>query len=320
MADPAVNRHGILATLVAVTLWTCNDACTKLASEVFPAGEMMAIRGVFAVAIAVSVVVGTGHGRMLWRGARAVLRPIVLIRALLDAAAVIAFLKALAHMQLADVTAISQATPIIMTLMAAALGLERIGWRRMLAILVGFSGVLLIVKPSADGFTVYAVLAVLSAAVVAARDLLTRHIDPSIPSPIIALATAVSGGLTGLALGATEEWSPVFVAPTLYLVVAGILVTLGNLSIVIAYRHAEVGVIAPFRYFGILIALLLGYAIFAALPDGVTIIGIALIMGSGIYTMHRERVRRLAATSAQSRLEKPPKSPPKDARAAWTIR
>ncbi len=133
LADPAVNRRGILATLIAVVLWTCNDTCGKLASEVFPTGEMMAIRGVFAVSIAVSLVVVTGHGRMLWRGARLVLRPMVLLRALLDAAVVFSFLKALAHMQLADVTAISQATPIIMTLMAAAFGLERIGWRRFLA-------------------------------------------------------------------------------------------------------------------------------------------------------------------------------------------
>jgi drug/metabolite transporter (DMT)-like permease len=321
MADPAVNRRGILATLIAVVLWTCNDTCGKLASEVFPTGEMMAIRGVFAVAIAVSLVVGTGHGRMLWRGAALFLRPMVLLRAILDAAVVLTFLKALAHMQLADVTAISQATPIIMTLLAAAFGMEHIGWRRFLAILVGFSGVMLVVKPSTDGLTIYATLAVISAALVAVRDLLTRYIDPVIPSPVIALVTAVAGALTGLALGTTEEWKPAFVAPTIYLMLAGILVTLGNLSIVIAYRDAEVGVVAPFRYFSIVTALLLGYMVFADLPDAISIIGILLIIASGIYTMHRERLRRrLAAETAPGPLENLPEKRSKDANAAWTMR
>jgi drug/metabolite transporter (DMT)-like permease len=318
LADPAVNRRGIVATLTAVVLWTCNDTCGKLASEVFPTGEMMAIRGVFAIAIAVTLVLGTGHGRILWRGAHLFLRPMVLLRALLDAVVVLTFLKALAHMQLADVTAISQATPIIMTLLAAAFGLERIGWRRFLAVLIGFSGVLLVVKPSTDGLSAYATLAVASAALVALRDLLTRYIDPVIPSAVIALVTAVAGAVTGLLLGITEEWKPAFVTPSLYLILAGILVTLGNLSIVIAYRDAEVGVVAPFRYFSIVTALLLGYLIFASLPDRISMMGILLIIASGVYTMHRERVRRREATTAAAPLGVQAGS--KEKSAAWTTR
>ena len=133
--------------------------------------------------------------------------------------------------------------------------------------------------------------------------------------------TAVAGGLAGLALSATEEWQPLVVTPTLYLVLAGLLVTLGNLSIVIAFRNTDVGVIAPFRYFGILMALLLGYMIFGDLPDVISIAGIVLIMASGIYTMHRERVRRrLAAASAAARVEDPLAIRPRGARAAWTMR
>jgi len=300
-AAPAGQRRGIAATLGAVTLWTCNDTCGKLASEVFPTGEMMAVRGIFAIALAVGIVVYTGHGRTLLHGGKLFLRPMLLLRAGLDAAVVLAFLKALAHMPLANVTAISQTTPIIMTLIAAAFGLERIGWRRALAILIGFSGVLLVVKPTADGLTIYAGLAILSAALVAVRDILTRFIDPGIPSPIIALGTAVVGALSGLGLGLTEDWGPVLVPSTLYLVLAGILVTFGNLMIVVAYRAAEAGILAPFRYFSIVMALILGYVVFKNLPDLISILGIVLIIGSGVYTMHRERVRRLAAAQAETK-------------------
>src|SRR5262249_62404721 len=106
-----------------------------------------------------------------------------------------------------------------------------------------------------------------AAAVVAVRHLITRHLDPAIPSPIVALVTAFAGGLTGLALGAGESWSPILVAPTLYLVVAGLFVSLGNLAIVVACRDADFGIIAPFRYFAIITALVMGYAVFRTLPD-----------------------------------------------------
>jgi drug/metabolite transporter (DMT)-like permease len=302
MAHPAVNRRGIFATLLASIFWTCNDACGKLATETFPTGEIMAVRSLFAIGLSTAVVVGMGHGRALLRDLRLFLAPVPVIRALLDAAVILSFYKALPYIQLADITAISQTTPIVMTLLAAALGIERVGWRRFLAVAVGFSGVLLIAKPSGEGFTAYALFAVLSAALVAVRDLLTRRVNPGVPSPIIALMTAIAGGLTGLGLGVTEQWQSVMVAPTFYLMVAGLLVTFGNLAIVIACRDADLGVIAPFRYFGIPIALLLGYLLFRDLPDLISICGIVLIIGSGIYTLHREQVRRRLAAASDAAL------------------
>jgi drug/metabolite transporter (DMT)-like permease len=321
MADPAVNRRGILATLLASIFWTCNDACGKLATETFPTGEIMAVRSVFAIALSVGVVIVMGHGHVLLRGARLLLSPLLIFRALLDAAVILTFYKALPFIPLANITAISQTTPIIMTVLAAVLGMESVGWRRFLAVLVGFSGVLLIVKPSAQGLSIYALFAVLSAAIVAVRDLITRHLDPGIPSPIIALMTAIAGGLTGLGLGVTEQWTSAFVVPTLYLVIAGLFVTFGNLAIVIACRDADLGVIAPFRYFGILIALLLGFLVFRDLPDMVSVIGIVLIIGSGIYTMHREQVRRRLAAASRAPAPGPPtnKRPPGTS-TAWTVR
>jgi drug/metabolite transporter (DMT)-like permease len=199
--------------------------------------------------------------------------------------------------------------------------MESVGWRRFLAVLVGFSGVLLIVKPSAQGLSIYAFFAVLSAAIVAVRDLITRHLDPGIPSPIIALMTAIAGGFTGLGLGVTEQWTSAFVAPTLYLVIAGLFVTFGNLAIVIACRDADLGVIAPFRYFGILIALLLGFLVFRDLPDMISVFGIVLIIGSGIYTMHREQVRRRLAAASRAPAPGPPTSRrPPGTSTAWTVR
>jgi drug/metabolite transporter (DMT)-like permease len=319
MADPADNRRGIIATVAACVFWTCNDACGKLATEFFPTGQIMAVRSVFAIALAIIVVVVAGHGPSLLRSARLFLSPILLTRAGLDAAVILTFYKALPHIPLGDITAISQTTPIILTLLAAAIGIERIGWRRFLAILAGFGGVVLIAKPSGDAFTLYALLAIFSAALVAIRDILTRYVDATIPSPVIALMTAIAGGLTGVALAATEEWRSVMAAPTLYLALAGALVTLGNLAIVIAFRKTDVGVVAPFRYFSIPAALLLGYLLFGDLPGTVSIAGILLIMASGIYTMHRERVR-LAEQSAVGGGEQPRPGRPTGAATALTTR
>jgi drug/metabolite transporter (DMT)-like permease len=174
------------------------------------------------------------------------------------------------------------------------------------AILIGFLGVLIVVRPSGNGLTVYALLAVASSAISATRDLITRSIDPSVPSAVVALMSAVAGAVAGLALGATESWIWPPVLPVTYLAGAGLLVTLGNLAIVIAYRNAELGVVAPFRYLSIAISLALGYLVFGTLPDTVSFAGILLIMAGGIYTIYREQARRREELGAAARLAAAP--------------
>ena len=293
---PADNRRGILAMLAAMFCFITNDTLLKLASASYPPGQIMAFRGALASALALAIVASLGQLRQL--GALA--SPFVLVRAGLESGVAFLFITSLARLPIANVTAITQSTPILMTLMTVVLGIERVRWRRWSAILVGFAGVLLIVKPTPAGFNLYALIALAAAALVAARDLATRFIGEEVPSPVVTFSTTASVCLAGLVAGMGEGWQPLG-REALFLVGAAVLVTLGNLAIIVAFRNTEVSVVSPFRYSVILLAILSGFLVFGELPDAAAIAGIALVVGSGIYTIHREQVRLREAAHGATR-------------------
>lgn len=293
MSPPLSNRRGIVSMLVAMAFFVTNDTALKLASTTLPPGQIMAIRGLFASLFAIGLVAILGESRRLGGLAS----PKVLLRASLEAAVAFLYITSLAHLPLANILSILQATPIIMTLIAVVLGLERVGWRRWCAVLVGFAGVLLIVKPTVD-FNVYSGLALASAALVAARDLVTRSIGGEVPSIVVTLSTTSAVSAAGFALAAGEVWQPLDHGDLALLGGAALVVTLGNLMIIQAFRLAEVAVVSPFRYSIVPMSILMGFLVFQELPDLVSVIGIGLIMTSGLYTLHREHTRTRAAIAS----------------------
>jgi len=167
-----------------------------------------------------SVVFASGEARHL----RELRAPIVALRALVESFVAFTFISALGALPLADITAILQTTPIVLTVLAVVLGLETVGWRRWGAILAGFFGVLLIVKPGWTGFNVYAGLALLSAFLVAVRDLMTRRIAGHIPTVVVTLATTVLEGEPDDILDMpTESLVPLALAAAIAIVFAGFL-------------------------------------------------------------------------------------------------
>ncbi len=291
MPSPAANRRGILAMLAAMSLFTANDALLKLASATHPPGQIMAVRGVFAVLLTFAVI---GASKQFFQ-VRSVLSPIVVLRACLEASVAFLFITSLAVLPLANITAILQATPIIMALMAVVLGIETVGWRRWSAIAVGFIGVLLIVRPGLAGFDAYALLALVTAALVACRVFATRAIGAHVPSLVITLATTAGVCLAGFLIGAAEDWRPLAAGDIGLLAAAAALVTTGNFAVIIALRGTEISAVSPFRYSNVPLAIFLGFVVFGDVPDPLASMGIALIVASGIYTLHRERIRHREA-------------------------
>ncbi len=161
----------------------------------------------------------------------------------------------------------------------------------MLALSVGFIGVLFVVRPGAESFNAAAIVAVLSTFLVAARDLTTRTIGNDVPSTVVSLTTTILVGLVAVAYGFTETWLPVWRIQTVYVALAAILVTVGTFFIISAFRRTDVGVISQYRYAIIVFATVLGYVVWGDVPDLFAALGVALIVGSGLYTMHRQRVR-----------------------------
>lgn len=281
------NLRGILAILASSAGFVVNDALVKLATAELPTSQIIVLRGIMATII---LAMATTFARS-WRPPGVLMQPAMLIRLAAAAGATLFIVAALRHLPLATTSAILQVTPLVVTAGAALLLGAEVGWRRWLASIVGFAGVLLIVKPGSASFVPEAWIALTALAFTATRDLTTRFIDHSTPSLLIATVSSLVVTLGGGALALFEPW----VTPSQYvlwlLLGAAICLYFAYYLGVVAMRIGELAVVSPFRYSLVLLALLLGYLMWGHVPDLISCGGIALICGSGLYLLHRERVR-----------------------------
>jgi drug/metabolite transporter (DMT)-like permease len=279
------NLRGITALLAAMAVFVVNDTLMKVASASLPMGEAIFLRGLTTTVLCTILLYNLGYFWTLPQAAS----PRMLTRALADVGSAFFFLGALVHMPIGDVFGILQFTPLAITAGAAMFLGARVGWRRWLATIVGFAGVLIIVRPGGAGFTPYAILALLSVLCATARDLLTRSLPLSVPSLIIvggssAVVTLVSGGFALL-----ERWiwppSPAMLA----VLTASIALLAGQHWLVIAMRAGEIAVVAPFRYSIILWAIASGFLVWGEVPDLASWVGMAVVSAAGLYTFLREQ-------------------------------
>jgi len=289
------NRRGIIAFSLAIVLFVINEALCKLVFATVPASQIMAVRGL--IALAVIVIVAFSFGAM--RHIRQALNGRVMIRSTADLFGSYLYMVALFHMPIGNMMAINMASPLMMTAVVALLLRETVGWRRWSAVVVGFIGVLLVVQPSAGSFNAYALLAIAAVICIVARDLVTRRIDADIPSLIVTLTNVAMMTVVAGALALIEGWVAMGWYEITLLAISAVFIVGGYLLAVDAFRHAEVPVIVPLRYTGLLWALLLGYLIWGDVPNQLAAAGIALIVLSGLYVLHRERVRGVTPVPAE---------------------
>lgn len=292
------NLKGILAILTASTAFVGHDACVKLLSAELPSSEIVILRGIVTVAIFAIGVPALGAMRPL----SVLLTPLMLVRLVSSAAGTVFIVLALRYLPLATTTTVLQATPLVVTAGAVLLYGDVVGWRRWLAVLTGFAGVVLIVKPGGD-FGGAAYLILMGLVCTTARDLSTRGLSRDVPSIFVAGASVVVSTLTGFLLVPLDApWS--MPAPWAW---GALAVSAGFLFIALTFmtvglRTGEIAVVAPFRYAPVPVALLLGYWLWGDVPDALAWLGIALVIGAGLYTLHRE----LSATKQVSALKPAP--------------
>lgn len=284
------NRRGILGMIASMVLFICNDALIKHVSESLPTGQIIFLRGLSATLLIATMAVALGA----WRQMPAVFDRPVLARAAIDSLGTFLYLLALFNMPIANVTAVNLSVPLMLTVCAAFLLREQVGWRRWSAVVAGFVGVLLVVQPAAAGFNWFALVALAATATHAARDLLTRRIRAGIPSIIVTLSTAIVVTIAAAGVSAIEGWQPLPMRELTLLIVASAFLSGGYYLVIDCMRHGELSVVAPFRYTAMLWALLLGYLVWGDVPNLLAWFGIALLVGSGLYIFHREQVRRRA--------------------------
>lgn len=288
MRQPAANRRGMIALTFGMAAYTVNDALVKLVARELPFGEVLFLRGAMSTAMFVAALTASGMVHHLFKAAT----PMVLWRALFDALGTVFFIAALVNMYIADLSAVVMTSPLMLTALAALMLGDRIGWRRWAAICVGLAGTLFIVKPTAGAFDAWALAGLAAALCSAARDLTTRRIDPAIPSLIVGLCGTLMVTLSGAAIGLTEQWIMPNATQWTLLAIASAFLGLGTYLVVHAFRGVEIAAVAPFRYTLLIWMGIAGYLAFGEVPDRWAFVGAALIALSGLYTLHREAVRR----------------------------
>lgn len=280
------NMRGALLMMASMAGFVLNDTMMKLVSEDLELFQAVFLRGIGATLLL---------GILAWYKNVLIYRPepgefkIIAWRCFAEISATFCFLTALFNMPLANATAILQSLPLSVTLAASIFLGYQVGWRRYLAIVLGFIGVIVIVRPGTDGFNVYSLWALGAVAFVTLRDLLSHRLNSSTPSIYVALfASASIMILAGLA-STTQEWREVSPQLGMYLTAAAGFILVGYVAGVAAMRHVEISFVSPFRYTALIWALLLGYLVFAEVPDAITISGSLIVVGTGIYTFYRER-------------------------------
>lgn len=282
------NRIGILWMVYAASVFILNDAIVKTVLARVPMAQMVVVRGVMAIALIAFVA---------WRMGALVrldqtFRGWVGLRAGCEGVATFLYLAALYHLPLANATAIHMSSPLFIAVLALVFLGEQVDRRRWLAIGVGFLGVLLVIQPSADGFNVYAWLCVVATLIYAGRDLMTRKIPVGVPSIVVTLATAsVVVAMAAVAL-VYQGWTPMQWSDVGLLAIASVCLASAYHAVIASVRRGEVSVVAPFRYVGLLWAVVLGALVWGDVPNTLAWTGIGLLVGAGLYMIHQQRAPR----------------------------
>jgi drug/metabolite transporter (DMT)-like permease len=281
-AQPTPLR-GILLLMSGSAVLVLSDAITKLLAARYPVGQIICIRAVFTLIPILLLAWHTGGLHTL----RIRNVPMQIVRAACAVASSALFIAGLIYLPLADCTAIAFSGPLFVTALAIPILGEKVGWRRWSAVCIGFAGVLIMLRPSETAFHWAALLPLLGAMAGAVRDIVTRKVRLT-ASPLAVLAFTMAAmalaGLWTLPFG----WEPVSGSDLLLLAAAGILLGGAQYLVIHAFYLAEASVIVPYKYMSLIWAALAGYALWGDVPDHWLIVGSALVVGSGLYIMHRE--------------------------------
>lgn len=284
------NMRGALLMCVSMAAFTFGDASIKATGGALPLSQLLVIRGVLA---------STALFAMAWyfNGLRLHLPgqdwALIVARGIAEAAAAYFFLTALLAMPLANVTALLQMLPLTVTLGGAIVFRETVGWRRWTAIAVGFIGMLLIVRPGTDGFTTASVYALCAVGAVTVRDLVTRRVSKATPSLTVTLVSSILVTVFAALWSIEQEWVALSPRLTLLVLMATTFIICAYLCSVMVMRVGEVSFVAPFRYTGLVWALILGFLVFGEWPETLTLIGATIIVVTGVFSLLREaRLKR----------------------------
>jgi drug/metabolite transporter (DMT)-like permease len=276
---------GIFLMLGGFLCFSLSDAVAKQLTGVLPPLEVAWFRQMGLLSVAVVLLVRLGPPVLASR------RPALqVVRGVAAALSSALFILAISHVPLADAVAVTFVAPFMVTVLSALVLREAVGWRRWLAILVGFAGMLMVVRPGSGVFQPQILLVVAAASLFAFRQVISRMLGQLDGTATTIVFTGVTG-MVLISLPMPFIWEmPPDARTWVLLVLVAATAGLGEVMVIRALELAQAVVLAPLQYSLIVWSTLFGWLLFAQLPDGWTLIGGAVIIASGAYTVHRERL------------------------------
>ena len=296
----APNVRGALWLVLAGFVLIAMNSLVKSFGARLPAAELLFFRGVFGAMFLLPLV--------MWRSWRSVATQhpwMHLLRTSFGTASMFGVFYAVTHLPLADATAILFSNPLFATVFAAVLLRETVGWQRALATLVGFGGVLVMIRPGAETIEPAAFVAIAAAMLTGALAIIIRRLSGK-DSPYVIIFWFTTVGSVMALPAALVFWVPPQPGDWPLLVLIGLLGLIGQAAFTFAFSTGESSAVAPFDYLRLIFAGVFGYLFFAELPDLWSLIGAAIIMASTFYIMRREaRLNREKRAAAQGPATKP---------------
>lgn len=275
--------RAVLFMLGGSVLLTINDALIKSLASGYPVGEVLFIRGAFVMPwIFMLAWHAGGMSSLLVRSFKGqVLRGVCVI------ASAFLFISGLTFLPLADAIAAAFTGPLFVTAMAPLVLGEKVGWRRWMAVGAGFIGVLFMVRPGSGALQLAILFPLFAAMFGGMRDLITRRISQTESTVAVLFVTTAIVMTSGL-FTAPFGWNALRPGDIPYFALSGFLLSGAHYALIESFRLGEAAVVAPFKYSSLIWAILLGYLVFGDLPDGWTIMGASIVVGAGLYILHRE--------------------------------
>jgi hypothetical protein len=283
------NRHGVIAMSAGMVSFVMNDTLVKFVSHTLPAAQLIFLRGLLSVLVLLLLARMTDPQSLSREWRSHVTQRWVLARSLFDGAASLVYLSALFNMPMANATAINMSTPLLIALLSGLLLGVHVSMRNWLIIGLGFAGVLLVVQPQAEGFNGWAWVALCGTCLHAMRDMCVRFIPHHIPSNVIAVGTALTATFMAGVWSVFTDWVSVSTLHWLMLAAASLFLSSGYFCLIMATRMADMSVIAPFRYVGLLTAVVCGFVIWGDIPNALALCGMLLLVGAGLLMLHLNR-------------------------------
>jgi drug/metabolite transporter (DMT)-like permease len=277
--------RGAALMTASMAAFTVNDTFMKTLSDELPLFQAIGLRGLGSTVLLLAFALITRqHVFAVPKGDRLKM----FVRMFCEAGAAFCFLGAIFHMEFANASAIGQVAPLVVALAAALWLGERLSPFRILSIVIGFGGVVLMLQPDKDGFNWWSLSVIASVVFVTIRDIVTRQMSHAIPAFTIVIYGAAGVAVAAWTAAAFDEIRPISLKAASQMTGSVLFLILGYFTSILTMRVGEVSFVAPFRYTSMLFALIVGWGVFSQWPNALTLIGAAIVIGAGLLSLTEE--------------------------------